>query len=170
MRFLFSVCICLLWSTAISAAPPKWFSSNMQSLVGTWVTSNQAYKNENEPFEQYVLEWQWGVGKQSIQGTLYGVENDKKVAFWDFRQYWDYQKNQGILVQYGINGTMGIGAMYLEDDKAIKIQQAFTDPTGKTTQEGHLSTLNNNEQTTTSYSISTDNQWNKKRTYIWHKN
>ncbi|GAA4276205.1 hypothetical protein [Aquimarina mytili] len=148
---------------------PDWFAKNMEESIGTWITDNSAYKNENEPFDQYGMDWQWGIGKKSITGTLYGIINGKKQGtFWEFRQYWDFGKNQGILVQYGGDGTIGIGPMIMNEDNQSELVQEFVSPNGKKNVHGHRSILKDGQLTTTSFDISEPKSWKKRRSYIWY--
>ncbi len=147
---------------------PDWFVKNMEESIGTWITDNMAYKNEQEPFDQYGMDWQWGIGKQSISGTLYGLINGKKQGtFWEFRQYWDFGKNQGIVVQYGGDGTIGIGPMTMNKDNQSELIQEFVGPNGNNKVHGHRSTLKDGKLTTTSFDVSEDGTWKKRRSYVW---
>ena len=149
---------------------PDWFQQNMKQTVGTWVTTNKEYQNENEPMESYGMNWKWGIGKQSIVGELYGFINNKKVGpFWEFRQYWDFNKNQGVLVQYAPNGTVGLGPLKVLENDMVEITQVFTTSNGGQSKHGHRSTLNGNEFISSSFLIDASGKWSKNRSYTWHK-
>ncbi|WP_348772838.1 VOC family protein [Aquimarina sp. MMG016] len=166
------ISILFLFNTTIVLSQqkvPDWFQKNMEQSIGIWITNNTNYKSKNEPFDQYGMDWEWGIGKQSIKGTLYGLINGKKQGvFWEFRQYWDFENNHGIVVQYGSDGTIGIGPMTQKNDIETKLIQEFIPPTGEKNTHGHLSTLNDSELTTTSYDIDTNGNWKKRRSYTWH--
>ncbi len=148
---------------------PDWFLENMEQSVGTWITDNATYQNENEPFDQYGMDWQWGIGKQSIIGKLYGMINGKKQGvFWEFRQYWDFDKNKGIVAQFGGDGTVGIGPMIIKEANQTEMIQEFVSPNGNKTKHAHRSTLKDGTLTTTSYDILENGDWKKRRSYIWH--
>lgn len=162
----------IIINTALSQQKiPDWFISNMEESIGTWVTDNKTYKNEKEPFDQYRMDWKWGVGKQSITGRLYGVINGKEQGtFWEFRQYWDFAKNKGIVVQYGGDGTIGIGPIILKEGNQTEMTQEFISPNGTKNIHGHRSTLIKGKLTTSSFDIKPDKTWKKRRTYIWYIN
>ncbi len=148
---------------------PKWFLENMEQSIGTWITDNSIYKNENEPFDQYGMDWKWGIGKQSITGNLYGLINGKKQGkFWEFRQYWDFTQNKGIVAQYGGDGTVGIGPMILKEGGQTEMIQEFISPDGKKSMHGHRSVINGNKFTSTSFDILSDETWKKRRSYTWY--
>ncbi len=147
---------------------PDWFITTLEGSVGSWVADNDTYQSEQEPFDQYAMDWEWGIGKQSIKGTLYGLINgEKQGTFWEFRQYWDHAGNHGVLVQYGPNGTVGSGPMVLENETETRLVQDFVTPDGKTTKHGHRSTLSAGKLVTTSFDIDADGKWTQRRTYTW---
>ncbi len=148
---------------------PDWFIKNMEESIGTWITDNSKYQNENEPFDHYGMDWEWGIGKQSITGRLYGLINGQKQGiFWEFRQYWDFTKNTGIVAQYGGDGTVGIGPMEVKQGNQTELTQEFVSPNGAKNIHGHKSTLKEGVLTTTSYDISKDGKWEKRRSYVWN--
>ncbi len=148
---------------------PDWFTKNMEQSIGVWVTDNSVYKNEKEPFDQYGMEWNWGIGKQSLTGTLYGLINGKKQGtFWEFRQYWDFEKNQAMIIQYSFDGTIGKGPMYIKKGDQIEMKQDFMSPKGHKSIHGHRSILNGNKFISNSYDISIDGNWKKRRSYTWY--
>ncbi len=150
---------------------PDWFLQNMEQSIGTWITDNTTYKNDNEPFDQYGMDWHWGIGKQSITGKLYGIINGKKQGvFWEFRQYWDFNKNKGMVTQYGTDGTVGIGPMINKENGQTEMMQKFVNPNRNKTKHGHRSTLKNGKLTTTSFDILENGIWEKRRSYIWYIN
>ncbi len=149
---------------------PQWFQANMEASVGTWTASNAEYQSENEPIESYVMEWKWGIGKTSIIGGLYGLINGKKTgAFWEFRQYWDFEKQQGIVAQYGGDGTIGVGAITSDGDNGTSLDQVFISPDGTKKRHGHRSIMQVDKFTATSFDIGEDEKWVKRRSYIWYK-
>ena len=58
---------------------PQWFLNDMESNIGVWITDNDTYVSENEPYTQYGMEWRWGIGKTSIIGRLFGVVDGKET-------------------------------------------------------------------------------------------
>ncbi|WP_299211532.1 hypothetical protein [uncultured Aquimarina sp.] len=148
---------------------PDWFTKNMKQSIGIWITDNSEYKSEKEPFDQYGMEWKWGIGKQSMRGTLYGlIKGKKQGTFWEFRQYWDFEKNQAMVIQYGVDGTIGKGPMIITKGDKTEMIQDFVSPEGIKSIHGHRSKLNGNKFTVISYDISIDGNWQKKRSYTWY--
>ena len=149
---------------------PTWFIDNMKNSIGEWKADNSKYKSKNEPITSYSMEWKWSFNKKSIDGTLYGFIGDKKIGpFWKFKQYWDLNASKGAVVQYGADGTIGIGNIENTGLNKSKTIQTFTNPKGISRLEGHVSKINKNSFTSTSFEIDKENKWNQKRTYKWIK-
>ncbi len=165
--------IILLFSTnlgIVHAQMPEWFKENMKQSIGNWVADNTAYQSEAEPFDQYGMEFRWGIGEQSMVGILYGlIDGKKQGVFWEFRQYWDYANNQGIIAQYGANGTFGFGPVKMIDENTNEVIQDFVSPQGEKTIHGHRNTLHQGELITQSYDISQEGEWKDRRSYTWIK-
>ncbi len=53
---------------------PDWYQQEMERSVGTWVADNSAYVSEQETDDAYGITWEWGVGKKSLLGSLYGLK------------------------------------------------------------------------------------------------
>ena len=149
---------------------PEWFRKNMEGSVGTWVTDNSKYQNENETMTSYTIDWKWGIGKTSITGELHGYVGEKKVGtFWQFRQYWDFEKNEGIVIQYGMNGVVGKGPIKHISGNETEMVQIFTTPSGNSKTHGHRSKLNTEEFMSSSFNIDVNGKWNVDRTYLWKR-
>ncbi|WP_298894928.1 VOC family protein [uncultured Psychroserpens sp.] len=167
MKFILLLCISQTLAQT-SNTIPEWFQKNMEGSIGTWVADNAEYQNENEPMTSYAMDWKWGIGKTSITGELYGYIDDKKVGpFWEFRQYWDFKKNEGILIQYGSDGTVGIGPLKQISDSETELTQIFTTPSGVSTTHGHRSSLKPNTLTVSSFTIDANEKWTVNRSYTW---
>ena len=173
MKNLVNIMLLFVISQAVgqnSKIIPEWFQKNMEGSIGTWVADNALYKNDNEPMTNYAMEWEWALGKKAITGQLYGFIGDKKVGpFWEFRQYWDFEKNQGILVQYGMDGTVGIGPLKPISTNETELVQVFTNPNGVSNTHGHKSTLNTNTFTSSSFNIDGNGKWTADRSYTWKR-
>lgn len=149
---------------------PKWFTQNMEESIGVWITDNATYKSEKEPMTSFAMEWTWGIGKQSINGTLYGFIGNQKVGpFWEFKQYWDIKENKGVIMQQGANGTIGIGTIVDEGNGKTKMSQVFTTLDGVSEVLGHESIMSPESLITISYDIDSDKKWKKRRAYTWIK-
>jgi len=150
---------------------PPWFEENMQASVGEWVADNQQYKSDQEPFDAYGMTWEWGIGKKSIVGTLYGIVDGQAAApFWEFRQFWDPQTQQGFVMQFGGNGMVGKGPMVMKGDAhTTEMLQVFFQPDGSQSQHGHTAVLKGDQLEITSYHIGKDGSWSVNRSYVWKK-
>ena len=153
---------------------PKWLQDHfafMTEGTGRWVTDNSKYKNENEPFDEYVTEWSWGVGKQSIKGRLFALKDKKEVAtFWEYRVFWHPQERRVVFEQFGAGGVFGTGEMRVvelaEGKFENNVELIFYAPNGSSWKDLHKLTENKSEHTTQSY-VFKDGSWEMKRTYIW---
>lgn len=161
----------LVVNIPLTAQPiPAWFTADLERMVGKWVTDNAHYQSEQEPFEQYVMEWSWAANKKAISGQMYGLAEGKRSGdFWEFRQYWDFQKKEGMVVQYGWNGTMGIGGMRSLGGYKTELLQVFTTPEGKSSSQGHRSDWRGDTLITSSFQVDEKGQWSPDRSYAWRK-
>ena len=149
---------------------PKWYLNDLKNQIGVWETDNKSYESENEPFEKYVIEWNWGVDATSIKGKLYGKLGDKASAnFWEFKQYWDAEDNQAKLLQLGFGGLTGIGTILPINNGETSMVQNFTGPRTKEFTEKHTIITNGQQKTTTSFNMDSLGNWIKKRAYVWTK-
>ena len=93
------------------ATIPTWVMDNWTSHVagtGKWITSNQTYQNEQEPYDAYGMHWERGLGKKSIKGRLYCINDGKEVGnVWEFLNFWDSDTKQQRMIQIGATGFVG---------------------------------------------------------------
>lgn len=158
------------WGIAQDQGIPDWFMQDLEANVGTWIADNSAYQGEQEPFEAYGLEWKWAIGKTSITGRLYALQEGKEVGpFWEFRQYWDNVEKKGIVAQYGGRGVMGSGEIRPLNDGRTELIQTFSLTDGRTWVEKHISKVTETQFTTTNFEKNEKDTWDEKRTYIWEK-
>jgi len=149
---------------------PRWFLSDLKYQIGVWETDNKNYKSENEPFERYVIEWNWGVDTTSIKGKLYGrIGNKTSNSFWEFNQYWDAENNQAKLFQVGFGGLTGIGTLLPAAKDETTVIQNFYAPNSKGFVEKHRSIIKEKQKITTSFEKDSSGNWIEKRTYVWNK-
>ncbi|QNJ98327.1 hypothetical protein [Constantimarinum furrinae] len=172
-RTLFNLFVCCFVSVSVfsqSGEIPQWFLNDMESNIGVWITDNDTYVSENEPYTQYGMEWRWGIGKTSIIGRLFGVVDGKETGdFWQFRQYWDNIEGKAVLVQFGNGGVTGIGTLYPINENTMESIQTFSLPDGTNWMDRHISTLDGEILTTTSYKTGASEEWEENRTYYWKK-
>lgn len=150
---------------------PGWMTREWKNLTngtGIWIADNSTYKSDSEPYDQYGLEWEYGLGEKSVIGSLYGIISGKKVGtFWEFRSFWDPVKNKGITLQIGPDGTFGLGEISLIDPDTVQTIQTFYTPVGKSFEIKHYSLTTKYEHNTCSYTLDKNNHWIKNRTYQW---
>ncbi len=149
---------------------PDWFFADMEAHIGRWETDNSKYQSDNERFDTYVVEWQWGIGKRSMTGRLFGLENGKESPdFWHFRQYWDNLEQKAVVQQFGQGGVIGTGELRYIDDTRSELIQTFSTPVGNQWLGKHLNELNGKEFSTQSMRMNQEGQWQADREYIWYK-
>ena len=152
-------------------AVPEWFNTLNANSIGYWVADNSKYKSEQETYDAYGIEWKWGIGKSSIIGRLFGMSDRKEVGdFWQFRQYWDNEKQEAIISQFGYGAALGIGPISPTDDSGgFESIQTFSNADGNVRLEKHVTQLEGDKQRTTSWTQNAKGEWEEGRTYNWYK-
>lgn len=149
---------------------PQWIIDDWEFRAqgdGIWVADNSKYRSEEEPFEAYGIEWKWGLGKKSLTGRLYCIQDGKDVrTVWTFLDFWDVQYSKLKLTQVGGDGTVGQGTMWLEEDGSTKSIQNFISPDGSSFTSGHQAKNINDESHISSFSVE-GNEWKPRRSYVW---
>lgn len=153
-----------------NAVIPQWVRNNWAKRTaetGRWITANTEYKSEQEPYDAYGLQWEYGLGKNHLKGRLFCMNDGKEVGtLWTFTEFWDPATEKVRVLQIGSDGTVGQGTIWLEEDGKIKEQQVFTSPNRSSFESGHLTWMENGAQHIQSYTIK-DGEWKKRRFYIW---
>ncbi len=154
------------------AGIPQWLHDHMDFVTrdgGKWITDNSSYKSDQEPFDSYSIQWEWGLGGASIKGKLYGLIGAVESAtFWEFRLYWDAGKQQAIAMQFGGDGTVGYGPMWKIEDALFGIDQMFYSPDGSSFRARMSSTEDGDSQTTNGFDYD-GNRPKPGRSYVWHR-
>lgn len=150
---------------------PEWLEQDFENIVGVWKTDNSAYKTETEPFEAYGMTWEEAEDGNGVTGILYGFQDSEQSEnFWSFKRYWDKENKLAVVEQDSPNGVSGKGTFIDLEGMIIEEVQTFTMPDGRTWEEKHLSSFNENgELSTTSFEKDVNGIWQEKRTYIWVK-
>jgi hypothetical protein len=150
---------------------PDWVRAQWALHAGTWITDNTPHRSESEPFDQYGLEWTWGLGQHSLIGRLYGLTNGKDVAtFWQFRQFWHPGEGQLTVEQFGTDGTYGVGPNVGQADGSFEMLQVFYSPTaGTRARVGHQASMKDGRHVTASFDVGEDGAWVPRRSYVWIK-
>ncbi len=155
------------------AETPDWFQESLQRMApdtSIWVADNSAYQSNKEPFEAYVMEWRWGLGKQSAVGRLYGlVDGVDAGTFWEFRAFWHPEEQSAYVQQFGGDGTFGSGKLEPDGKHKDILTQVFHSSDGKVTHVGHETIHQEDSNEGTSFDILPDGSWKKRRTYVWHR-
>ena len=155
---------------ASGKAIPKWLLEDWAERTqneGIWITDNSKYKSEQEPYDAYGMQWEYGLGEKHLKGQLYCMKDGKDVGtIWQFTEFWDPHTEKVKVVQIGSNGTVGQGKIWLEKDGKKKEQQTFISPGGGSFKTGHLAWSERDELHTQSYNI-IKGKWEKRRYYVW---
>ena len=168
--FVFLIAIVSANISAQDAKIPQWFLDNVNQMNGIWVAGNSEFMSEQEPYESYINEWNLGIDNKSLTGKLYGkTVSGEKELFWEFRQYWDNESQEAVVLQFGNGNTIGQGKMYPVKGKKMESVQTFSLADGRTWVEKHESTIRPDTLVTTSFDQQSGSTWKKKRTYYWIK-
>lgn len=168
LRFSITLVFLLAGNLLKGQSIPSWFQSEMENRVGRWIASNEKYKSGTEPYGHYGIEWKWGLGKTTLEGRLFGMNGDTEAGdFWQYRQYWDPVKGQGVLIQFGYGGQVGEGPVSQMKDGKLETIQRFSAPGSPVREERHISFTEGDRHTTTSFDKDQYGEWKEKRTYVW---
>lgn len=149
---------------------PAWAMDHMTRMIGRWVTSNAAYQSEEEPYDAYGMEWAWGLGQQSMTGRLFGLQEGKEVGtFWEFRVFWHPGEQQLKMMQFGGNGTVGVGSIEDRGEHKTEALQTFYAPDGSASRIGHREELMDGERHAHSFDVDENGVWTARRSYVWQK-
>lgn len=153
---------------------PKWLVDHFSFMTkgsGRWITDNSKFRSDAEPFDEYGTEWQWGVGKTSIKGRLFGLRGSNEIAeFWEYRVFWHPTEKRAVFEQFGSAGVFGIGEMRAieaaNSSPEINVEMTFYALDGSSWRDLHKLSEGANAHTTHSFSYK-DGVWQAQRTYIW---
>ena len=154
-------------------SPPDWVFDHWSHLTkgsGTWAADNAAYQSEQEPYREYRTAWTYGLGNMSLTGRLFGVIDSVDAGtFWTFRSVWHPKEERLVELQFGGDGTFGMGESYPVNDALYEHVMTFYAPDGSSYRVGHRTTIVNGDQHMQSYQISPDGEWTEQRFYIWKR-
>lgn len=158
------------FSVGVVDSFPAWFLEHMEKNIRMWIASNDKYKSDTEVYTSYGIEWKWGLDKSSFVGRLFGMIEGREIGdFLQFRQYWDNGAKQGKVEQFGFGGITALGNLSRLDDGFTESIQEFSLPNGLKWNEKHITVMEKDVSTTTSYEKTDSNTWKKKRNYRWIK-
>jgi hypothetical protein len=134
-----------LAQTQAGAPVPEWHVEHLDYMSresGRWVTDNAAYRSENEPATEYVLEFGPSFDGSSMTGRLYGQVNGRyTVTLWEYRSYWYAATATSLVSQFGWDGASGIRTIRPEGDGIFRVEQTVVTPGLPSRIEGHLLTV-----------------------------
>lgn len=149
---------------------PDWVIEDwnfQMSHTGIWMADNSAYQGEQEPYDAYGMEWEWGLGKKSLQGRMFCLQGEKEVAtVWEFLQFWDFEAKALRMIQIGGDGMLGQGTIEDLGDGKSKSLERFCTPTGASFEVGHETWKDQGDFYTQSFDI-VEGEWRKRRLYVW---
>lgn len=180
MNMNLKVCFLVLLPFAVSAQGqpektanrgiPQWLADEwtyQTQGTGVWIADNSPFKNDQEPFDAYGIQWEWGPGKTSVKGRLFCLQNGKDVySVWQFFQYWDIETQQARIIQVGSHGVVGQGVLTPIDKNSTQSVEKFFTPDGSSFDSGHHTFNKAGEVHTQSFDIA-GGKWEKRRLYIW---
>jgi len=150
---------------------PDWVRGEWEFLVrgsGTWIADNSAFKSDNNPYDAFGIHWEYGLGKKSLKGRLYGIIDEKDIGtFWEFRIFYHPQEKQVIAMQFGSDGTYGVGPQKSIGGDTTEMWQEFFNPDGTSSKVGHRAKSEGNNHITDAFNIDKDGVWTKRRSYTW---
>ena len=156
-------------------SPPKWLQDHMiymTSGTGVWVADNSSYKSAVEPYDQYVAEWKWGIGKNSIQGRLFArAEGTETSDFWEYRLFWHPKERRAVIQQFGGGGVFGRGEMRtltISEKIQRQTEMVFYNPDGSSWIDLHQIHEEEDQHKTISFNLR-DGIWVERRTYFWKR-
>lgn len=164
------VCQVIIGNSQTVNGVPDWVKEDWTTRVsdgGKWIADNSSFKNEQEPFDAYVIEWFFGIGDQYLKGHLYGLEGQKESEhFWEYIEYWDPTESELKMIQIGGDGTTGQGSILKNEDGRFKEQLSYIMPDGTSFETGHHAWMQEGTHHTQSFQI-VNGEWIKARKYIW---
>lgn len=163
----------LLTSPSLFASgAPEWFESRLDYMTagtGTWIASNEEWRSEGEPFDEYGIRWVRKRGPLAV-GELFGMRAGEEIAvFWDFVTYWDPVDQKAVILQTSAGGVVGIGENGPAVDSVQEMVQTFVAPGSEPRVEKHeVVEIDAMTHRTTSLR-QVDGEWTRNRTYTWHR-
>jgi len=173
MILLFATGTAIAQEDTTDPAPREWFLEHIRNLAddgGNWLTLNDRYQSEQEPFDAYRVTWRMGTGGYSLYGEMTGlVEGEETPPFWEFRLFWHPGEGQARIMQFGRNGIFGDGPIELREDGSDVSIQTFHPPGDDPFRIRHVSRLDGDVHETTSYKEGEEGEWELNRRYTWRR-
>ena len=167
-KSFFSLLFCFITSL-VSAQIPDWFQAEMERKIGNWVANNNEYMSEEETDNAFGLRWDWGAGKTSIVGKLYGMKDGVATnEYWQFLQFWDSEAQKARVIQISADGLVGEGYLEPVSEEQTKLEQTFVPSEGEIYSEGRRTKIFADHEVSTTYKIIED-RWVEDRSYTWYK-
>ena len=152
------------------APVPEWLIQEMALRVektGRWIADNRPFKNADEPYDQYGVEWRRGLGQQTLVGRLFALREGKEVGdFWEYRLTWNPAEAKAYLEQWGRGGAYGVGELRSLGGGATECIQLFSMPGVPSWASRHRATLVSGEDRTVGEDYA-KGAWQPGRQYVW---
>lgn len=163
--------LCAGRTSPSTSPPPPWFQAHLEELMaegGLSIADNGAYRSPNEPAEAYGVQWQWGVGRQSLVGRLFSLVDGKETGdIWQMRTFWHPTKAKAMAVQYGGDGTFVEGWLAPFEEGGVQVEQVLHFPDGSQQKVRHEnSALIDGEHESRSFRWGKES-WVPNRHYAW---
>ena len=155
---------------------PAWIVAEWTFLTqgsGRWIADNAIYKSADEPWDAFGIQWQWGPGRTSLTGRLFGITRSPSGAeqdsapMWEFLAYWDPARRELVLTQFGPHGIYGLGTASPPGPEYSESIQRLYNPDGSTFRVAHRSWKGERENRQQSYDVSETGEWTPRRRYTW---
>lgn len=151
---------------------PAWFQRHLEELTrgsGRWTADNSAFKSREEPWDGYGLEWTWGLGRHSVKGRLYAIQDGREVgSLFEYRLLWHPGERMAMLLQYGSDGTYGQGVIQPDGTDGTMVEQTFFQPGGGTTRIKHTDHYAGEVRVVQSFEW-VEGAWHPRRLYRWRR-
>ena len=170
--FLLAILFCTILQAQESdtLSIPQWLIDDWTIRTadeGVWITDNAEYKNNQEPYDGYGQEVEYGLGQKHLKIRLFCIKEGKDIGtVWQITEYWDPEAGEVRILQIGSDGTVGHGKVWKLEDGSSKEQGRFSSPDGSSFDSGHHVWMENGELHTRSFNI-VNGEWQSRRYYIW---
>lgn len=134
--FLILLFLTAAWSYA---QVPNWYYQHTKNIEGIWRAEHPGFKDPENDWKYYFLEWKVADDRNYISGIMYGMtEGRRSEYFWEFHRIWDPEKQAIRVVQIGPDGTIGRGYETSTGDHTSELVQEFEPLTGPAYTITHL--------------------------------
>lgn len=157
---------------APSAEPPAWYFDHLQEQMrhgGRRVADNAEYQSAAEPFDAYGIEWSWGIGRRTLRGRLFALQNGIEAGDqWEMHTAWHPGEGEARAYQFGADGTFVTGWIRPLGGGGFEIEQTAYAPDGSTRETRHESfAMPDGGEVGASFRRGSAGEWVEDRSYTW---